>query len=82
MSTFGAIFETSHEKQEQLIELRRARASGIRRVSFQIGEARREVEFKTDAEMRDAIIDLERRIANEEAEGRPRIVRIAPSRGY
>jgi len=49
--------------QTDLDALRAARASGARRIVTQTAGVRKEVEFKTDAEMRDAILALERELA-------------------
>lgn len=50
---------TVAEMQTQLDALRKARASGIRRVEHD----NRAIDYKTDAEMAAAIADLERRIS-------------------
>ena len=65
---------------EQLSELREARASGARRISTMTNGVRKEVEYRSDAELLAAIRDLERRIA---AMGAKPIttVRIASSKG-
>lgn len=61
--------------------LRSARASGARRIVTHTGGVRKEVEFKTDAEMRDAILGLERELAG--FSGRPiHTVRIGTSKGF
>ena len=58
--------------EEQLSELRAARASGIRRAEFRD----RTVEYRSDVELAAAIRDLETRIAA--AEGRPAVSVIRP----
>lgn len=62
--------------QAQLTALREARASGVRRAVIEVDGVRREVEYKTDSEMRAAIADLEHRLATPR-----RIIPIAPSKG-
>lgn len=58
--------------------LLRARATGTRSVTYSDG---RRVEYKTDAEMSDAIADLDRRIANL-AKPRPSNIRFTGSKGF
>lgn len=72
--------ETLAELQDQLANLRAARATGAARVEFVSGESRRVIEYKSDADMASAIADLERRIA---AFSAPRIstVRFTYSKG-
>lgn len=66
---------------EDLIELRdaliRARAKGVRTVQIN-GER---VEYKTDAEMADALNDLETRIRRASG-SRPAVVRFSTSKGF
>jgi hypothetical protein len=66
--------------EHQLKQLRAARAAGVQRVAYGSAENRRELVFRTDAEMAAAISDLERRLA-EQRGGGGRIVRIATSKG-
>jgi hypothetical protein len=49
--------------QEQLADLREARATGARQIRFRDGSVDKLVEYRTDAELAAAIADLERRIA-------------------
>lgn len=63
--------------QAQLDRLRAARATGARRVEFGNEDDRRVVEYRSDIELREAILDLERRIAGVSA----RTVRLASSKG-
>ncbi|EAQ35755.1 hypothetical protein NB311A_05043 [Nitrobacter sp. Nb-311A] len=49
--------------QAQLETLRKARASGVRRVEVRSADSTQIAEYKSDAEMAAAISDLERRIA-------------------
>lgn len=58
--------------QEQLTELRAARASGVRRAEFRD----RTVEYRSDTELAAAIRDLETRIAA--AQGQPVVSVIRP----
>jgi hypothetical protein len=68
---------------EQLAELKAARASGARRVRFRSGDGEREVEFRMDSELVAAIGALEREIAGlEAARARPRIVYVHTERGW
>jgi hypothetical protein len=73
-------YEPGESLNDQLHRLRKARAAGMRRVAFESDGVRREVEFKTDGELANAIADLERRIAESDRPA-PRIVKIAPSKG-
>lgn len=57
-------------------ELVRARAKGVR--ALQLGAER--VEYRTDAEMADAIADLDRRIASA-SKSTPRVARFSSSKG-
>lgn len=58
--------------------LLRARYSGQRRVAYE----GREVEFRTDAELRAAIADAERRLAAAGGEARVSQLRVTASKGY
>ena len=69
---------TVAEMQTQLDVLRKARASGVRKVE---GPDNRSVEYKSDAEMAAAIADIERRITG--ASGRPiRTVYFNSTKGF
>lgn len=69
------------EMQQQLEKLRAERARGVSRISIQSPVSRREVEYRSDAELAAAIGDLEGRIA---AAQRPagRIINPVVSKGY
>ncbi len=58
--------------------LLRARLAGTRRVSYE----GREVEYRSDAEMRAALADAERRIAAMSSEVRVSQIRISSSKGF
>lgn len=62
--------------QAQLTALREARASGARRIRVKVEGVEREVEYRSDAELRAAIADIEHRLATPS-----RIVKISPSKG-
>ncbi len=81
LEDFCTGFSESQTLEMQLAALRKARASGASRVAYGSAENRREIAFKTDAEMAAAIADLERRLA-EKRGGGSRIVRIASSKGF
>ena len=69
------------ELQAQWEALQEARASGARRIVTQTGGVRKEIEYKTDAEMAAALAALERQMAAFSA--RPfHTVRIAASKGF
>lgn len=52
------------ELTERLEALRKARASGVRRVEFEVSNGvRRLVEYKSDSDLAAAIADIERQIA-------------------
>lgn len=72
---------TLAEMEDDLSALRKARATGARRVSFSMAGGQQEVDYRNDAEMLAAIHDLERRIA--EARGRQpvRLIYINASKG-
>lgn len=59
-------------------ELIRARLGGERRISYD----GREVEYRSDAEMRAALADAERRIAAMSSEVRVSHIRISSSKGF
>ena len=66
------------EQQEQLAAQKAARASGARRIRF--GE--REIEYKTDKEMRDAIVALEREVAEAAGTAQPRLITVRSTKGW
>lgn len=55
--------ETVEELQAQLVVLNKARASGVRTVSYQANGVNCSVEYRSDIEMRNAQMDLQQRIA-------------------
>jgi len=67
--------------QSQLENLRNARAGGISRLSFASPISRREVEYRSDAELAAAIGDLERRIAAQSVSAAPKLVYFNTSKG-
>jgi hypothetical protein len=67
---------TRTELEAQLRALREARASGARRVVIEVEGVRREVEYRSDSELRAALADLEHRLATPR-----RVVTISPSKG-
>jgi len=69
---------TPAELQTQLDALREARASGARRVLTQTNGVKKEIEFRTDAELAAAIADLERRLGGTAA----RVVYVKNSKGF
>lgn len=66
--------------QEQLIALNRARAQGVRQITYTANNATRVVEYKSDSEMREAQNDLMRRISAMQGNGN-RTIKIASSKG-
>jgi hypothetical protein len=54
---------TLSEMQTQLDALRKARASGVRRVEYTANGVGHSTEYRSDGELAAAIADLERRIA-------------------
>lgn len=55
---------TASDLETQLESLRRARASGVRRVEFASGNgSSRSIEYRSDDELAAAIADIERRLA-------------------
>jgi hypothetical protein len=73
--------ETVADLQAQLETLNAARASGVTTTSYEANGVRRLVTWKSDIEMRNAQMDLERRIAALKAGGPRRTVLIATSKG-
>ena len=71
---------TVEELQAQLDALRAVRAGGEKRVRIKGPESEQEVEFKTDAELAAAILDLERQI-NIAQGAKASTVRIYSSKG-
>jgi hypothetical protein len=74
--------ESLAELQGQLIELNRARARGVRQITYTANNATRVVEYKSDTEMREAQNDLLRRITALQNSNASRTVRIASSKGF
>jgi hypothetical protein len=73
--------ELVSDLQAQLEKLNRARAMGVRQISYMTNGATRTVEYKSDMEMDAAQTDLRRRIA--ELQGlTSRTVRVASSKGF
>lgn len=72
--------ETLTELQDQLTTLNRARAKGIRSISYQANGILRTTEFRSDTELREAQNDLQRRIAAMQGGG-SRTVKISSSKG-
>lgn len=73
--------ERFFELSDRLEALRKARASGVRRVEFESGNgSRRLVEYRTDSELAAAIADLERQIAQLQAR-KVSVVQIHSSKG-
>lgn len=72
---------TLSELQDLLAALQAARASGARRIVTQSAGVRKEVEYKTDAEMAAAIGDIQRQIAALTATP-IHTVRIAATKGF
>jgi hypothetical protein len=72
--------ETVAELQTQLEKLNRARALGVRTITYMTNGATRTVEYKSDTEMREAQNDLRRRIV-ELTGGVRRTIHIASSKG-
>lgn len=73
--------ERLFELSDRLEALRKARASGVRRVEFESGNgSRRLVEYRTDSELAAAIADLERQIAQLRGARRP-VLYINSSKG-
>ncbi|NDB70471.1 MAG: hypothetical protein EB015_21185 [Methylocystaceae bacterium] len=66
---------------KQLIALRTARASGMRRAHFKSGDVERELEYKSDKEMSSAILELENRISAMQTGNNSRVLKVAPSKG-
>lgn len=62
-------------------ELLKHRASGVRTVEMNSGLVSRRVEFRSDADMANAIADIERRIAEFGSGSRPTTIRFATSKG-
>jgi hypothetical protein len=66
--------------QGQLEKLRKARAAGVRKVSYGNGPVSREVEYRSDSELAAAIADLEKQIAGVQGRRITR-VRVTSSKG-
>jgi hypothetical protein len=66
--------------QAQLIGLNKARAKGIRSISYSSNGVNRVVEFRSDTEMREAQNDLMRRIAALQGNTN-RTIKISSSKG-
>jgi len=65
--------------RDKLIE---ARLSGVARVSIQSPVSRREIEYRSDAELAAALADVERRIAALSGASAVQVVNIRNSRGW
>ena len=73
---------TTPELEAQLEGLRRARASGVRRVEYASGNGvSRLIEYRTDDELAAAIADLERRLAGLRGQ-RVHSIAFSSSKGY
>ena len=73
---------TTADLEAQLETLRKARASGVRRVEFTAGNGNsRMVEYRSDDELAAAIADVERRLAGLRGQ-RVHTVLISSSKGY
>lgn len=68
--------------REELDALERARFMGVRRVQLSSGQSNREVEFRSDAEMRSAILDLQSQIDRLEGGTRPTTFVVRASKGW
>ena len=66
----------------QLTALQRARYTGARRVKFRSGESEREVEYRTDVELRQAISDLQAEINRLEGPAHPTTLVVRSSKGW
>jgi hypothetical protein len=73
--------ETVEELQAQLVVLNKARASGVRTVSYQANGVNRSVEYRSDIEMRNAQWDLQQRISALQAGAPRRTVLVATNKG-
>jgi hypothetical protein len=69
--------ETLAELEAQLAALNRARAGGLRQISYQTNGVQRSLEFRTDRELESAQNDLLRRINGVG----DRMIKIASSKG-
>jgi ribosomal protein L29 len=70
------------ELEAQLERLRKARASGVRRVEFASGNgSSRSVEYKSDDELAAAIADIERRLAGLRGQ-RVHTIKLSNSKGF
>jgi hypothetical protein len=67
--------------QQQLVTLNKARAKGIRTITYLANGVTRTTEFKSDTELREAQNDLIRRITALQGNA-SRTVRIASSKGF
>jgi hypothetical protein len=74
--------ESLAELQEQLVELNKARARGVRQITYLANGTTRIVEYKSDSEMREAQNDLIRRIAALQNSGASRTLKFASSKGF
>jgi hypothetical protein len=74
------VAESLAELQDQLIALNRARAKGIRSITYQANGVQRITEFRSDTELREAQNDLQRRIAAMQG-GASRTIKISSSKG-
>lgn len=72
--------ETLAELQDQLIALNRARAKGVRSISYLGNGITRTVEYKSDSEMQGAQNDLMRRITALQG-ATNRTIKVAASKG-
>ena len=73
---------TAADLEAQLEKLRRARASGLRRVEFSAGNGSQQmVEYRCDDELAAAIADIERRLALLRGQ-RVHTIKLSTSKGF
>ena len=70
------------ELREQLAELKAARRTGARSISFGAGPSSRTVEYRTDAEFAAAIADLEADLARTTGEQPARSIVVRGEKGW
>lgn len=73
---------TVAELQEQLAELKTARRTGARVITFGAGPSSRTVEYRSDAELAAAIADLETELAHATGEKPIRGFVVRSSKGW